>query len=87
MTLFPIVELGHTNPERWRRMHAALKDSGLIKGNFDAKKLIFDPEMRERESRVQFNKNFILILIVGVVVGIFVWIWTLQRSMDEFDGS
>ena len=83
LTLFPIVELGHTNPERWRRMHAALKDSGLIKGNFDAKKLIFDPEMRERESRVQFNKNFILILIVGVVVGIFVWIWTLQRSLAQ----
>ncbi|MDP6842175.1 MAG: ABC transporter substrate-binding protein, partial [Rhodospirillales bacterium] len=83
LTLFPIVELGHTNPERWRRMHAALKDSGLIKGNFDARTFIFDPELREKERRDQLIYTALTILVVGLLLGIFGWIWTLQRSLSQ----
>jgi PAS domain S-box-containing protein len=81
LILYPVVELGHTNPERWRRMHAALKDSGLINGNFDAGTFIFDPETRKRERDKQVVQNIIWLLIASVITGIFVWILTLWRSL------
>ena len=39
---YPIVELGHTNPARWEKMHDALKDAGLVRGAFIRSEAIFD---------------------------------------------
>ncbi|MCH9046064.1 MAG: ABC transporter substrate-binding protein, partial [SAR324 cluster bacterium] len=40
---YPIIELGHINPERWRRMHQTLMRSGLVQNELDLDSLIYDP--------------------------------------------
>ncbi|MDM8549300.1 ABC transporter substrate-binding protein [Desulfobacterales bacterium HSG2] len=85
LTLYPIVQLGHVNPNRWRRMHAFLKGVGVIKGEFDAEDFIFDPVRRRQEKAARVQK----ILIIGLSF-VFVlaalslcWVLLLRRAVAK----
>ena len=83
LTLYPIVELGATNPMRWRRMHDALKDSGLVTGALNVGEFIFDPELRQRARRDFVIRVIIVLLVIGMFMGIVGWIWALRRNLAE----
>jgi ABC-type nitrate/sulfonate/bicarbonate transport system substrate-binding protein len=40
---YPLVEIGHTNPDRWRRMHEQLKQIDQVGGRLDTDDFVFDP--------------------------------------------
>ncbi|NBC33807.1 MAG: PAS domain S-box protein [Alphaproteobacteria bacterium] len=66
LTGYPLVELGHTSPARWQRMHQLLADAGFVDGEFDAARLIFDPAA-ERAARL---RTWILIILVPGAAGL-----------------
>jgi len=80
---YPIVQLGHTNPSRWQRMHDALMDAGMVKGKFNPDVAIFN---LPRLKRVQFERNvtiaasLVAILILAGIVG---WIVMLRRGLTR----
>ncbi len=43
LTRYPQVPLGTSDPERWERMHAALKEIGVVRGNLDINRQILVP--------------------------------------------
>ena len=43
LSRYPQVPLGNNDPERWMRMHDALKRIGMISGNFDMKRQLLAP--------------------------------------------
>ncbi|HEY8382217.1 MAG TPA: ABC transporter substrate-binding protein [Microvirga sp.] len=55
LTLYPVVQLGHTNPDRWARMRDALLKAGVIERSFDVEGIIFDPDRdrQRQQSRLQ----------------------------------
>ena len=73
LILAPIIELGHINPDRWRRMYELLKQSKAITGSFDPGALIFNPELLERQRQEQLIKQilygFTAILLIAVLAG------------------
>jgi PAS domain S-box-containing protein len=78
---FPIVQLGHTNPFRWKKMHLALMDAGLVKGQFNSDQAIFDLARLENKN---FERNVAVamsVVAVFIVVGILVWIVMLRRNL------
>ena len=83
LTLFPLIRLGHTNPDRWRRMHETLKAFGIIQGDFSERDVIFNPEKREQERLDQWRTGLvgggsIIGLLVIVVV---LWNALLRRQI------
>jgi len=83
LTGYPIIQLGHVNPERWRRMHDLLKAAGAVRGEFDPDRFIFDPERRDREWEAFLHKALwsALALVAVVVIGFLVANWALRRSV------
>ena len=84
---YPIVELGHTNPNRWGWMHEALHDAGVITGPYSSDDLIFDAERMERQRFERIGRIVLVFLGVIVVVAIAGWVWTLRRSLAERVGA
>ena len=85
LTLYPLISLGHTNAERWRRMHETLKRFGMITGNFDERALIFDPDRRDRE-RLSLVKDWLVwgVASVGAVIAmILLWNYMLRRQINS----
>jgi len=85
LCLYPTVEVGHINPERWRRMHAVLKENGLIKGGLDAGRFIFDPHQRWHKMTESIERGLALglaALLLAAVVFAF-WVVTLRRAVDR----
>ncbi len=85
LTLYPIVELGHINPERWRRIYEELKNAKMVKGTLDLNDFIFDP-IRQSEERQTLLQN---VLLVGFVIVVFfaffffMWTRTLRATVAE----
>ena len=85
LTLFPLLDLGHTNPDRWRRMHEALNSFGIIDSEFQEQELIFDPEKRYRE-RLAHIKEWILgggAVVAVLVAIILLWNYMLRRQINS----
>jgi signal transduction histidine kinase/ActR/RegA family two-component response regulator len=51
LTLYPIVALGNTNPDRWERMFAQLRRAGVVEGTLDLGDFLYDPQRTEAERR------------------------------------
>ena len=84
LTLAPIVELGHINPDRWRKMYESLKRSKAIKGSFDPSGLIFDPELQERQRQDRLVRLIIYGLATLSLIAAFAGIWLLlKRGQDR----
>jgi PAS domain S-box-containing protein len=83
LTLYPVVQLGHTNPARWSRMHAALRGAGLIKGDFEPQRAIFDYGRYERARSRQNIDIAMLVLGVALVVGLAGWAIASRRNFRD----
>jgi signal transduction histidine kinase len=81
LALYPVVTLGNTNPGRWRKMHEALRDAGLVTGAFQEDDVIFDPV---RHSEIQADRiEYVVLLIVGLaaIAAAAGWMITVHLSL------
>jgi len=82
LSLYSVVQLGHINPYRWKRMHSFLEESGLIQKDLSLREFIYDPSRLEREREQTFQKllkgGFAVASIIGIVS--FAWILILQKN-------
>ena len=84
LTLYPIVDLGHINPGRWRRMNEFLKGSGIVKGDLNLGNVIFDP-VRQRQEIYDTSIKVITIAFLTVILisaSFFVWIYSLRKTVN-----
>lgn len=83
LMLYPYVDIGHINPDRWQKMNDHLKRLGIVKGDLDLWDFIFDPDQREKEAAEQFRKISIFITagIVCIAAVIAIWIFLLRRTV------
>ncbi len=49
LALYPIVELGHTNPQRWQTMYEAMRHAGLVQTTLVIDDVVYDPEKRRAQ--------------------------------------
>ncbi|QTA86640.1 ABC transporter substrate-binding protein [Desulfonema magnum] len=84
LTLYPVVQLGHVNPNRWRRMHTFLKRAGVVESEF-SEDIIFDPVRRgqERASRIQKILLTGLFSIFMVALLSLCWIILLRKAVAK----
>jgi signal transduction histidine kinase len=83
LTLYPIVELGHVNNKRWRRIYEELDRSKMIDAPVELSKFIFDPQRKLRERRIIY-KNILLFgipLSLTALFGIYIWIRVLRSTV------
>ena len=75
---FPTVALGHSNPERWRRMQASMLGVGALLGTADPGDFVYDPdaELRSRTDRRDLTIIGATLLVALVVTA---WLWRRQR--------
>jgi PAS domain S-box-containing protein len=85
LMLYPIVEVGHTNPNRWRRMHEFMQQINIVKKQLDLDTLIFDPGKLEHERENKFYKiiNITLYVITGIAFFIYIWTLTLRKTVAQ----
>lgn len=83
LTIFPVIEVGHVNHDRWERMHALLIQTGLIAGECDIEALIFDPQRWEarRWARTASILFTVLGLLVVASLVCLLWITMLRRTV------
>ncbi|MCH7486536.1 MAG: PAS domain S-box protein [Proteobacteria bacterium] len=83
LMLHPVVQLGHINSNRWGKMHEAIKDAGMITGNFDPLTFIFDPvrQRREANERLIFVIKIVLAGVVALLIVSSTWTFILRRSV------
>ncbi|WP_051677174.1 PAS domain S-box protein [Maridesulfovibrio frigidus] len=81
LTLYPVVDLGHINSDRWSKIHQYLKKTGLVKNKFDSLKFIYAPEKRKLAEKERFERIILvgLALISLVLVLALLWIHSLRR--------
>ncbi|NBB84383.1 MAG: ABC transporter substrate-binding protein [Alphaproteobacteria bacterium] len=77
------VEIGHVNPQRWRRMHDLLAAAGLVDGGFDPARFVFDPAAFRSEQAARWVRWLLagggmLAALVAILGG---WSWALRRSV------
>ncbi|NBC31493.1 MAG: ABC transporter substrate-binding protein [Alphaproteobacteria bacterium] len=88
------VEIGHVNPQRWRRMHELMVDAGLIGGGgagiaVDPAGVFFDPEAFENRRREAWLSwlQFGGLAMSGLALVLAGLIWTLRRSVARATGT
>ncbi len=84
LTLYPIVELGHINPGRWRRMNEFLKGSGIVKGDLDLGNVIFDPDRQRQEIYDTTIKVITIAFLTVILISalFFVWNYSLRKTVN-----
>ncbi|NJM11161.1 MAG: PAS domain-containing protein, partial [Synechococcaceae cyanobacterium SM1_2_3] len=85
LMLYGLIEIGHTNPHRWRRMHDLILKIGIVKKPLDMDAFIFDPEeqKQEQERRNQRHLRIFLYAIAGIVVVTMAWNLALQSALRQ----
>jgi PAS domain S-box-containing protein len=85
LTLYPTVEIGHVNPERWRRIYDELDKAKLVSGTLKMTDFIFDP-VQQRGIR----QERLLIFLVASVGGLaffslffLLWTRTLRKTVTD----
>lgn len=81
LTLFPVTDIGHNNPNRWRRMSENLYLIGVVKNNLNVKEFIFDPIQRaqDEENKLILILSYALCFAIGAALLVFFWVKTLRR--------
>ena len=64
LMLYPAVEIGHTNADRWRRMYDSLREAGMVSGPFDAESFLYDPA----SERLERDETMIRIAALGAAI-------------------
>jgi len=82
---YPIVALGHINPQRWERMHTLLKQSGLVKETLDLDDFIFDPQRIEQRTNEKIRASLLVAAIFFIVFGLIslVFVVMLRKKVTE----
>lgn len=72
LVMLDLIEVGHINPGRWRRMSELLREVGVITQQIDMTEIIFDPERIEHE-QFESNANYLLagLFILGLAIVLF----------------
>lgn len=78
LTLYPIVEVGHTNPNRWRRMHEFLKEIGIVEKPLDIGQFVFNPVKLKLERKHRLYETIKNILFSTTAIALFVLVWSLM---------
>ncbi len=79
LTLHPLLEVGHINPHRWRRMHELMRTVGIIKQPLVIDELIFDSIEAEHQRKHQKAQQtyaywrIALYSVAGLILLIFFW--------------
>lgn len=88
------VEIGHVNPQRWRRMHELLAGAGLIAGEdilggFDADGFVFEAEAYANRRRAAWLSWLQAggLAMSGVALTLAAMLWTLRRSVARATGT
>lgn len=81
-----VIELGHINPSRWRRMHQVLAANGLEVPALDLDRFVFDPVQREVK-----RHRLVSTVMVGVFLAFFAAafayvVWSHLRHRIEMRG-
>ncbi len=85
LTLHPMLELGHINPERWRRMFDNLQESGFVKGRLDLDAFVYAPELQRRAATERLGQVLrwgSAALAVALATSL-LWGSRLQRLLQE----
>ncbi|MEW5772468.1 MAG: PAS domain S-box protein [Thermodesulfobacteriota bacterium] len=74
-------EIGHINPERWAFMAGYLRQSGMMTGDIDLGRVIYDPVRRKEEADHRFHRSLYvgLAILLGAAGFIGVWGFSLRR--------
>ena len=80
LTYHKVVELGHSNPDRWRRMYTAMMDAGIVTRRFEPERLIFDPVRLARDRTRHTTMLIVLGLLAAILVISASWFWHFSRS-------
>lgn len=85
LTLFGVVQLGHVNPERWRRMHTIMASLGLVQQPLDLEAFVFDPiaDEKRRDENLVFFITLAASTIVAVGFMTLIWNTSLRRQVAE----
>ncbi len=83
LTLYPLVEIGDLDPERWQRMHDYMSDAGLLPEPVDVDALLHDPALiaQARRERITTFLQLGTILALGLTAGAIAWIVMLRRAV------
>ncbi len=85
LTFYPLIQLGHVNPERWEKMYRHLKEAGLVRNRLDIDAFIFNSaHIREKKSKLLQQRLVKGLIIAFILTGAgFVWIMILRRMVSE----
>jgi ABC-type nitrate/sulfonate/bicarbonate transport system substrate-binding protein len=75
---YPEIALGHSNPERWERIEAAMIGVGALLRTADADAFVYDPDAEAR-NRTDLRALLIIGATAAAVVAIVVWLWLAWR--------
>jgi len=77
-----ILEPGYINPIRWRTMHKALTDAGLVNSSFDDLNMLWSPE--EELPKIQQDKLFsflsLALLVLAITLGALIALFILKEK-------
>lgn len=81
LAMFPVVKIGHINPQRWAMMHRHLQKSGLVARPLDLSQFIYDPgrAKAKREFRVYASLIGLATALFIITLTTFVWVRLLRR--------
>jgi len=78
LTRHPDVALGHSNPERWERIEAAMIGVGALLRTADADAFVYDPDA-EMRNRTDLRALLIVGATAAIVLAITAWLWLAWR--------
>ena len=83
LTHYPMVDLGHINPLRWRHMHTLLKNLGIVKGEIDLDTFLYDDHSQKLRRTNQIKNALLLstsIILTFLGVALF-FVYLLNRTV------
>ncbi len=85
LTLYPLVDIGHINPQRWGMMHDHLMKSGLVSNALDLNRFIYDKETITNRGKERLQNIALISLAAVAFIGaaVFAWIITLKRTIQR----
>lgn len=83
ITHYPVIEVGHMNPDRWQKMHTTLRSIGIVEGDLNIRDFIYSPdEFAElRAEKLDKALKYSALAIVIFIAAITIWIQMLRRSV------
>ncbi|WP_430883614.1 ABC transporter substrate-binding protein [Fusibacter sp. JL216-2] len=80
LTLYPVVEIGNTNPFRWTSMIDYLKALKLIESDISTDHLLFDYAQIQKEKSELYIRLYQSLLAFLAIAGLFSYIWYMNKK-------